>query len=145
MNSITLLIADDHPLFRQGVVDTLSLEEDFQIIGQASNGIEAIERIRSLKPKVAILDVNMPGLNGQQVTHQVSSEHLPTRVVLLTGYDDIEQAIHAVLAGAVGYCAKEIEPDVLARTIRAVADGKYAVAGNIFNRRDLDAWIEDRK
>ena len=102
MNEITLLIADDHPLFRQGVVDTLSLEEDFRIVGQASNGTEAIERIRSLRPKVAILDVNMPGLNGQQVTHQVTSEHLPTRVVLLTGYDDIEQAIHAVLAGAVG-------------------------------------------
>src|SRR5688572_28979429 len=79
MNEITLLIADDHPLFRQGVVDTLSLEDDFRIIGQASNGIESIERIRALKPKVAILDVNMPGLNGQQVTHQVTSEHLPTR------------------------------------------------------------------
>jgi DNA-binding NarL/FixJ family response regulator len=93
---------------------------------------------------VAILDVNMPGLNGQQVTHQVTSEHLPTRVILLTGYDDIEQAIHAVLAGAMGYCAKEIEPDVLARTVRAVADGKYAVAGNIFNRRELDAWIDEQ-
>ena len=102
MNEITLLIADDHPLFRQGVVDTLSLEEDFRIVGQASNGTEAIERIRALKPRVAILDVNMPGLNGQQVTHQVTSEHLSTRVVLLTGYDDIEQAIHAVLAGAYG-------------------------------------------
>ena len=102
MNEITLLIADDHPLFRQGVVDTLSLEEDFRILAQASDGTEAIERIRELKPKVAILDVNMPGLNGQQVTHQVTSEHLATRVILLTGYDDIEQAIHSVVAGAVG-------------------------------------------
>src|SRR5829696_4199062 len=138
MNEITLIIADDHPLFRQGVVDTLSLEEDFRILGQASNGIEAIEKIRTLKPNVAVLDVNMPGLNGQQVTHQVTSEHLPTRVVLLTGYDDIEQAIHAVLAGAVGYCAKEIGPDVLAQTVRAVAEGRYAVAGHIFTRSELD-------
>src|ERR671913_230938 len=129
MNEITLLIADDHPLFRQGVVDTLSLEEDFRIVGQASNGTEAIERIRALKPRVAVLDVNMPGLNGQQVTHQVTSEHLPTRVVLLTGYDDIEQAIHAVLAGAYGYCAKDIQPEVLARTVRAVADGRKPVPG----------------
>ena len=144
MNEITLLIADDHPLFRQGVVDTLSLEKDFQIIAQAADGDEAIELIRSLKPRVAVLDVNMPGLNGQQVTHQVTSEHLPTRVILLTGYDDIEQAIHAVLAGAVGYCAKDIEPEVLARTVRAVADGKYAVGGNIFNRRDLDLWIDEQ-
>ena len=144
MKEITLLVADDHPLFRQGVVDALSLEKDFDVIAQASNGEEAIDKIRALKPMVAVLDVNMPGKNGQQVTHQVASDHLPTRVVLLTGYDDIEQAIHAVLAGATGYCAKEIEPDVLARTIRAVAEGKYAIAGNIFNRRELDTWIDEQ-
>lgn len=142
MNEITLLVADDHPLFRQGVVDTLSLEKDFQVVAQAANGDEAIELIRSLRPKVAVLDVNMPGMNGQQVTHQVTSEHLPTRVILLTGYDDIEQTIHAVLAGAVGYCAKEIGPEVLAQTVRAVADGKYAVAGHVFTRRELDHWID---
>jgi len=144
MKDITLLVADDHPLFRQGVVDALSLEKDFSIIAQASDGEETIEKIRSFKPMVAVVDVNMPVVNGQQVTHQVTSDHLPTRIVLLTGYDDIEQAIHAVLAGAAGYCAKEIEPDVLARTIRAVADGKYAIAGNIFNRRELDGWIDDQ-
>ena len=144
MNEITLIIADDHPLFRQGVVDTLSFEKDFRIIAQAGDGDEAIELIRSLRPKVAILDVNMPGLNGQQVTHQVTTEHLPTRVVLLTGYDDIEQAIHAILAGAVGYCAKEIQPEMLAHIVRAVVDGKYAVAGHIFNRRELDHWIDEQ-
>ena len=144
MKEITLLVADDHPLFRQGVVDALSLEKDFQVVAQASNGEEAINQIRDLKPMVAVLDVNMPQMNGQQVTHQVTSGNLPTRVVLLTGYDDIEQAIHAILAGAAGYCAKEIEPDNLARTIRAVADGKYAVAGNIFNRRELDTWVDEQ-
>lgn len=144
MKEITLLVADDHPLFRQGVVDALSLEKDFKILAQASNGEEAINHIRALKPMVAVLDVNMPVMNGQQVTHQVASSNLPTRVVLLTGYDDIEQAIHAVLAGAAGYCAKEIEPEILARTVRAVADGKFAVAGNIFTRRELDGWIDEQ-
>ena len=141
---ITLLVADDHPLFRQGVVEALSLEEDFDVIAQASNGDDALEQIRSLKPMVAVLDVNMPGKNGQQVTRQVVSDQGATRVVLLTGYDDIEQAIHAVLAGAAGYCAKEIEPNVLAQTVRAVAQGKYAIAGNIFARRELDAWIDEQ-
>ena len=144
MKEITLIVADDHPLFRQGVVDALSLEKDFHILAQAANGEEAINQIRAFKPMVAVLDVNMPEMNGQQVTHQVTSDHLPTRVVLLTGYDDIEQAIHAVLAGAAGYCAKEIEPDVLASTIRAVAEGKFAIAGNIFNRRELDTWIDEQ-
>lgn len=64
MNEITLIVADDHPLFRQGVVDALSLERDFRILSQASDGNDALEQIRSLKPNVAILDVNMPGLNG---------------------------------------------------------------------------------
>lgn len=144
MKEITLIVADDHPLFRQGVVDALSLEKDFRILAQAANGEEAINQIRALKPLVAVLDVNMPEMNGQQVTHQVTSDHLPTRVVLLTGYDDIEQAIHAVLAGAAGYCAKEIEPEVLSSTIRAVAEGKFAIAGNIFNRRELDTWIDEQ-
>src|ERR1044072_234013 len=132
MKEITLLVADDHPLFRQGVVEALSLEKDFRVVAQAADGKEAIGLIRSLKPMVAIVDINMPGMNGQQVTHLVTAEHLVTRVVFLTGYDDVEQAIHAVLAGAVGYCAKEIQPDVLSRTVRERTSGKYAIAGNIF-------------
>ncbi len=144
MNEITLIVADDHPLFRQGVVDALSLERDFRVLAQASDGDEALEQILSLKPNVAILDVNMPGLNGQQLTHRIYTDRIPTRVVLLTGYDDIEQAIHAMIAGAGGYCAKEIEPDVLARTVRAVAEGKFAVGGNVFNRRELDHWIDEQ-
>ncbi|WKZ48410.1 MAG: response regulator transcription factor [Anaerolineales bacterium] len=144
MNEITMIVADDHPLFRQGVVDALSLERDFRVLAQASNGSEALDQILALKPHVAILDVNMPGINGQQVTYRLSSDRISTRVVLLTGYDDIEQAIHAMLAGAGGYCAKDIEPEVLSRTVRAVAEGKYAVAGNIFNRRELDRWIDEQ-
>ncbi|HQU36074.1 MAG TPA: response regulator transcription factor [Anaerolineales bacterium] len=144
MNEITLIVADDHPLFRQGVVDALSLERDFRILSQASDGNDALDQIRSLKPNVAIREVHMPGLNGQQVTPPVSSDRIPTRVVLLTGYDDVEQAIHAMIAGAAGYCAKDIEPDVLARTIRAVSEGRYAVGGNVFNRRELDHWIDEQ-
>ncbi|NOY99248.1 MAG: response regulator, partial [Chloroflexi bacterium] len=83
---ITLVIVDDHPLFRQGVVDTLSLEPDMRVIGQASSGNDALEMIRSLCPDVAVLDVNLPELNGQQVTHRVVQEKLPTRILLLTGY-----------------------------------------------------------
>ena len=100
MKKITLLIVDDHPLFRQGVVDALTLESDLKVVGQSATGSDALELIRSLKPAVAVLDVNLPGLNGQQITHQVTQEKLPTRVLLVTGYDDVEQALHAALAGA---------------------------------------------
>ena len=144
MNQITLLIVDDHPLFRQGVVDALSLEPDMRIIAQSATGDEALELIKSKKPTIAVLDVNLPGMNGQQITHQVSQERLPTRIILMTGYDDIEQAIHAALAGAHGYCSKDIEPQSLSRIIREVAEGKFVYANNVFTRRELELWVEDR-
>jgi DNA-binding NarL/FixJ family response regulator len=144
MNQITLLIVDDHPLFRQGVVDALSLEPDMRIIAQSATGDEALDLIRTKKPTIAVLDVNLPGMNGQQITHQVSQDRLPTRIILMTGYDDVEQAIHAALAGAHGYCSKDIEPQTLSRIIREVADGKFVFANNVFNRRELELWVEDR-
>jgi DNA-binding NarL/FixJ family response regulator len=143
MNQITLLIVDDHPLFRQGVVDALSLEPDMHIVAQSAAGDEALEMIRSRKPTIALLDVNLPGMNGQQITHQVSQEKLPTRIILMTGYDDVEQAIHAALAGAWGYCSKDIQPQSLSRIIREVADGKFVFANNVFSRRELELWIEE--
>jgi len=144
MNLITLLIVDDHPLFRQGVVDALSLEPDMRVIAQSASGDEALEMIRKLKPSVAVLDVNLPGMNGQQITHQVTQERLPTRVLLVTGYDDVEQAIHAALAGANGYCTKNIQPQSLSRTIREVAEGRYVFGENVFNRRELEVWVDEQ-
>jgi len=143
MNQITLLIVDDHPLFRQGVVDALSLEPDMRIIAQSATGDDALEMIRTKKPTIALLDVNLPGINGQQITHQVSQEKIPTRIILMTGYDDVEQAIHAALAGAYGYCSKDIQPQSLSRIIREVADGKYVYANNVFSHRELELWVEE--
>lgn len=144
MKQITLIVVDDHPLFRQGVVDALSLEPDMNIVGQAANGEEGLNLIRSLRPAVAVLDVNMPGMNGQQITHQVTQDKLPTRIFLMTGYDDVEQAIHAVLAGAAAYCSKDLQPQSLPRIIREVAEGKYVVGEKVFTRRDLEQWVEDQ-
>jgi DNA-binding NarL/FixJ family response regulator len=141
MNEITLLIVDDHPLFRQGVAGALALEEGFRVVGQAADGKHALELIRDLEPDIAILDVNLPEMNGQQITHQVNQEKLHTRILLLTGYDDIEQAIHAAHAGAAAYCAKDIEPRSLIGAIREVVNGNYVMGGEVFTRRELDAWL----
>ena len=144
MKKITLLIVDDHPLFRQGVVDALTLEPDLKVVGQSASGSDALELIRSLKPAVAVLDVNLPGINGQQITHQVTQEKLSTRVLLVTGYDDIEQALHAALAGAAAYCSKNIEPQNLIQIIREAADGKFIFGSRILNSRELDGWINEQ-
>lgn len=144
MKDITLLIVDDHPLFRQGVADALALEDGFRVVGQAADGKHALELIRDLEPDIAVLDVNLPEMNGQQITHQVTQEKLRTRILLLTGYDDIEQAIHAAHAGAAAYCSKDIQPQGLISVIREVSNGNFAIAGNVFNRRELDAWLESQ-
>ena len=142
METITILVVDDHPLFRQGVVEALSLETDFRVVGEASDGESALALIRSLRPQVAVLDVNLPGLNGQQITYQVTQEKLPTRILLLTGYDDDEQVVHAALAGASAYCSKDIDPKQLADTIRAIAAGKYVVCGQTLGQSDFKHWLE---
>jgi two-component system response regulator DegU len=144
MKQITLLIVDDHPLFRQGVVDALSLEPDMRVIAQSASGDEALEMIRKLKPTIAVLDVNLPGMNGQQITHQVTQDRLPTRILLMTGYDDVEQAIHAALAGAYGYCSKDIQPQTLSRLIREVSEGNYVFTDHVFDRRELEAWVQEQ-
>ncbi len=145
MKKITLLIVDDHPLFRQGVVDALALEEDLKVVGQTANGSEALDLIRSLKPNVAVLDVNLPGINGQQITHQVTQEKLPTRILLVTGYDDVEQALHAALAGAAAFCSKNnIEAQNLIQIIRDAANGKFIFGSRTMNQHELDEWINEQ-
>lgn len=144
MKDITLLIVDDHPLFRQGVADALALEQGFRVVGQAADGKHALELIRDLEPDIAVLDVNLPEMNGQQITHQVNQEKLQTRILLLTGYDDIEQAIHAAHAGAAAYCTKDIHPQGLVSVIRDVANGKFVIGGNVFTRRELDEWLDNQ-
>lgn len=141
MKKISLLIVDDHPLFRQGVADSLALEVDMLVVGQAASGEDGLEMARSLKPQIALMDINLPGMNGQQITHLIVHEKLPTRVLLLTGYDEPEQAVHAALAGAAGYLAKDIEPECLITAIRDVAEGRYVFGARVFSRRELDDWL----
>jgi DNA-binding NarL/FixJ family response regulator len=143
MEEITIAVVDDHPLFRQGVINTLSLEPGFKIVGQASNGIDALELIRALCPKVTILDINLPGMNGQEITHQVVQERISTRIILLTAYDDPEQIIHAAQAGAAAYCPKEIDPLSLVQTIKDVARGKFVVADRVFEPKEFESWLKD--
>ena len=142
MEEIKLVVVDDHPLFRQGVVDVLSIEPDITVIGQASGGEEALEIIKVLSPDIAVLDVNLAGMNGQQITHRVVQAKLRTRILLLTGYDDLEQALHAILAGAAAYCTKEIGPKRLIKSVREVYQGKYVIAEQVFSREELDVWIK---
>jgi len=143
MEEVSIVVVDDHPLFRQGVVNTLSLEPGFTVVGQAENGLDALTMIRKLHPCVAVVDINLPGVNGQQVTHQVIQEKLPTRIVLLTAYNDQEQIMHAAWAGAAAYCSKDVDPYQLVQTIKEVVDGNYVIEGRVFRRQEFEYWLEE--
>ena len=141
MSLITVVVVDDHPIFRQGVIDSLSLETDISVIGDAEDGIDGLELIRELQPQIAIVDVNLPGMNGQQVTHQVVSEKIPTRIIMLTAYDDTEQQIHAMRVGAHAYCVKDVDPQTLVKIVHTVADGKYFIGDEILNESSIEQWL----
>ncbi len=144
MSEITIVVVDDHPIFRQGVIDSLSLEPKIAIVGEADNGEFGLELIRTEKPIIAVVDVNLPGMNGQQLTRQLVAEKIPTRIILLTAYDDMEQKVHAMRVGAAGYCVKDVRPEILIRVIRNVAAGKFVIGEQIFDQQAVDHWISAR-
>lgn len=141
MEPIKIIIIEDHPLFRQGVADTLAIDPRLQVIGQASHGDKGLEMILSLKPDIAVIDINLPVMNGQQITHEVTLDRVPTRVILMTAYDDGEQRLHAAIAGAAAFCSKDIQPDELINMIFSVSEGNYVMDGQVFAPKEFDTWL----
>ena len=144
MGEIRVVVVDDHPLFRQGVVDAMAFEEDIFVIGEAEDGDEALQMIEELQPMVAIIDVNLPGMNGLLLTRKIVAEKWPTQVVLLTAYDDFEQVIHAMRSGASAYRAKHVQPEQLVETVRLAAKGKFVVGNEILDKGELNRWMQSR-
>ena len=144
MGEITVIIIDDHPLFRQGVADALSLEDDFMVVGQTSSGEEGLILIREKHPSVAIIDVNLPDINGQQLTRLIVLEKIPTRVLLLTAYDDSEQQIHAMRAGAAAFCTKDIKPENLVQIIRKINSEQYLYHDQVYPSDAIGPWYETK-
>ena len=142
MDTITIVIVDDHPLFREGVINTISIEPDLKIVADTDNGDDALALVRQYKPDVVVMDVNLPGMNGQQVTREIVVEKLPTRVILLTAYDDAEQIIHSMRSGAAAYCAKDVKPESLVGIVRQVAVGKFVIGTEVFDNAGMERWLE---
>jgi DNA-binding NarL/FixJ family response regulator len=139
---ISILIVDDHPMFREGLQQALTLEDDVNVLGYAENGEDALKLVRQLEPEVVVLDINLPLMNGMQVARQLKSERHSASIVMLTAYHDEEQVLHAMRTGAAAYCSKDITPDDLIMVIRDVRNGKYVVNGERMDERQLDEWIQ---
>lgn len=142
LRTLRLVIVDDHPVFRQGVRNLFEIEEGVEVIGEGSSGEEALDLIHQLQPDVVVLDINLPNMNGLQVTSRLKASHLNTRVVLLTAYDDREQVLHAMRSGASAYCPKDIEPELLVDIVRRVANGLYVVDNQTFDEAALKLWLD---
>jgi DNA-binding NarL/FixJ family response regulator len=122
--SIRILIADDHALLRQGIKNVLELEQDFAIIAEAGDGEEAVKKVNELVPDIALLDINMPRLNGLEVTKRIKVSQPSVKVIILTIHDDESYVVEVVKAGAAGYLLKDVEPGMLVKAIRTVYDGE---------------------
>ncbi|MBI3176709.1 MAG: response regulator transcription factor [Chloroflexi bacterium] len=142
MDKIKVLIVDDHPLFRQGLRDLLRAEPDLTIVGEGADGNEGLKLAASLSPDIVLMDINLPGMNGLQVTRQLRTERVKSAVIMLTAYDDSEQALHAFRAGGAAYCPKDVEPYKLMEVIRHVSKGHYVVGDQLFDREGIEAWME---
>ena len=121
---IRILVADDHPLWRRGVCDLLDGEPDLSVVGQAGDGAEALDLIRTVPADVALLDMEMPRMSGVEVTRSVRAEGLTVRLLALSAYDEPEYVSGLMDAGADGYITKERPPEMLLEAVRAVADGQ---------------------
>jgi DNA-binding NarL/FixJ family response regulator len=141
LKKITVLIVDDHPLFREGLQRALELEDDVVIAGHCEDGEMALRLTRQYQPDVILLDVNLPTMNGLQVARQLKAERAGVAVVLLTAYHEVGQVIHAMRAGASAYCAKTITPDDLIAIIRDAAAGYYIIGDDRMDRRSVETWI----
>jgi DNA-binding NarL/FixJ family response regulator len=135
--SIRVLIADDQGLVRAGFKMILDAEPEIEVVGEAVDGVEAVEQIRLLKPDVALMDIRMPRLNGLEATREVvsnaDSEH-PTRVLMLTTFDLNEYVYEALRAGASGFLLKDVPAEQLVNGIRVVAQGEALLAPSITRR-----------
>jgi DNA-binding NarL/FixJ family response regulator len=136
----SLVIADDQGMVRAGFRSLLDAEPDLEVVGEAANGEEALEVVRSLRPDVTLMDIRMPVLDGLAATRALLAEGVPTRVLVLTTFDLDEYVFEALRAGASGFLLKDAPAEELASAIRVVAAGDSLLAPGV-TRRVIDAFV----
>jgi DNA-binding NarL/FixJ family response regulator len=134
MNPVRILIVDDHTLFRDGLRAILKAVSDFEIVGEAATGEEAIDKVSTLKPDIILMDIQMPDMNGVEATNKILKEHPEMGIIILTMLEDNDSLFSALRAGARGYVLKGADKAEMVKSIRAVANGEALFGPAIANR-----------
>ncbi|RIH85045.1 Response regulator protein VraR [Meiothermus luteus] len=128
MSRIRILLADDHPVVRAGLVGLLSSQPDFEVVGEAANGQEALRAVEQLLPQVVLMDLRMPVMDGVSAIRQIRSRFPQVQILVLTTYDTDSDIVRAVEAGATGYLLKDVPREELFRAVRLCARGEAVLS-----------------
>ncbi|MDO8568690.1 MAG: response regulator transcription factor, partial [Dehalococcoidales bacterium] len=141
MDKIRVLLVDDHPLAREGLRTMLSTASDIEVVAEASDGVEAVERADEHQPEIILMDVRMPNMDGLEATRRIKSRLPSVSVIVLTAYDNDAYIVDAVRSGAGGYLLKDASKDLLIHTIRAVNSGGMLIKSSLFREAVL-GWSD---
>ena len=133
-DKVRIMLVDDHEVVRKGLAALISAEEDMEVIGEASDGPEAVRLARIYRPRVVVMDVRMPGGGGVEACRELRDHNPETDVIMLTSYSDDEALFNSIMAGAAGFVLKQIRGRDLVETIRRVADGQSLLDPTVTKR-----------
>ncbi len=134
MDRISVLIVDDHTVAREGLRAMLETDQQVEVVGEAADGLEALELVEKLCPKIVLMDFRLPRMDGLEATRRIKAAYPATSVIMVTSYDDDPLVVDAVLAGAAGYLLKDVSRDLLRHTLVVVADGGILVKDTLLRK-----------
>lgn len=140
-----VLVADDHPIYREGLARVLTAGDDFDVVADVGDGVAALEGIRRLGPELAVVDLRLPSLDGIAVAEAARREMLPTRVVIVSAYEDSGTVASAFRAGAWAYLSKLVPPEEVCKTLAVVAGGEPVIPEDVKTRLRVEQSQQRRE